>query len=107
MVQIVTITGMGDGTKPDSEKSIKKSCLEVQNLQYNFGLKDIPLPLWKFFKNSSVLVSSPVPDYYDEEQNSKQIVGIQVLLQAGHVAQTLLVVFVVLRCWEFQFRWSF
>ena len=76
MVQIVTITGMGDGTKQDefseksqtafdttplifeisycnffSEKSIKKSCFEVQNLQYNFGLKDIPLPLWKFSKN--------------------------------------------------------
>ena len=125
MVQIVTITGMGDGTKTDefseksqtafdptplifgisycnffSEKSIKKSCLEVQNLQHIFGLEDIPLPLWKFSKNSSVLVSSPVPDYNDEEQNSKQIVGIQVLLQAGHVAQTLLVVFVFLRCWN-------
>ena len=47
----------------------KKTIEEVQYLQHIFGLRGTPLPLWKFSENSSVLVSSPVPDYNDEERN--------------------------------------
>ena len=40
---------------------LKKACLKVQNLQYNFGLKMTPPPL--FSENSSLLEAPPIPDW--------------------------------------------
>ena len=56
-------------------------------------------PFWYRHPSLTIMMRS--------ETSLSAIVGIQVLLQGGHVAQTLPVVFVVLRCWEFQFRGSF